>query len=66
MGEGRGVPLTSIPEPPWKLETAPEEQMEPTALGMRLLTCHLGNHLDAGTMLRNPFFVSVLWFGLLP
>lgn len=65
MEEG-GVPQTNIPEPPLKLETAPGEQMEPTALGTSLLTCRLGYGLDAGTMLRNSCFVNVLRFGLLP
>lgn len=60
------IPPTSIPKPPLKLDTAPGQQTESPALGISLLTCHLGRWLDAGTMLRNSCFVRVLWFGLPP
>lgn len=67
VGVGVGVvPRTSIPEPTLKPDTAPGQQMESTALGISLLTCHLGRWLDAWTMLRDSCFVRVLWLGLPP
>lgn len=48
VGVGVGVvPRTGVPEPPLKLDTAPGQQMESTALGVSLITCHLGCWLDA-------------------